>query len=873
MTIKSLFKITLLSLSLLTLSACQQETPINENSNSPSAAGNNYTGPAARDEDVRAFQTNLWDNINATNINRCGDCHSPDAQDRGENPQEPYFADNTDVNAAYDQAINLIDLDNPLSSRLVTKLDTQHNCWAKFDIICASSIKSMISLWSGGNASASSKEILLTAPDIKEPGENKNLPVLATDNGANSFEQTLYPLLSANCSSCHYQEGTERQQSPFFANPNDVDSSYSAAKSKINIDIPASSRFVIKVASERHGCWSDCTNNAAAIQTQIEAMSDAITPDQVNPNFVISKALNITADGIVASGGSRHEANLIALWEFKVGQGLTAFDTSGVEPAINLTLSGNVTWLGSYGLDFSGGRAWAQIKTSAKLSATLKSTGEYSLEAWVIPGNVSQEDVNIISYDVSPTAKNFALTQNAYSYVVHNRSSATDNNGEPFLSTEDAGELLQSTLQHVVVTYEPINGRKIYINGSLVDVDDPITDSTTITNWEDDFAFTLGSSSGGSKPWDGQLRMVAIHDKVLTEEQALQNFDAGVGQKYFLLFSVSDETGIDDAFIMFQVSQYDSYSYLFETPTFITLNQDWVVNSFTIKNMRIGINGREASSGQAFANLEVEINSANYTAGVGQILSSNGTIIALEKDLADDEFFITFEQISGESYNRIEDAIAPLSPPGADIESSDVGIKTFEAIYASVLQMTAIDSDNAPNDIDSLNTLYSQYRQQLPSVSDIDTFLSSHQMAIAQLALAACSVRVDLDAALNAGDRELFSNVDFTESAQTAFNTETKKGFAIDPLTSRILLNGLTSQPDTVDIYNALSSDSSQTLITAGGTYTYESLVTKMTACPVDVDPENPCNLASDIYTPARTVQIVKSLCAAIVGSAVTLVQ
>ncbi len=517
--------------------------------------------------------------------------------------------------------------------------------------------------------------------------------------------------------------------------------------------------------------------------------------------------------------------------------------------------------LGSYGLDFTGGKAQANTATSKKFSDLLKTSGEYSLETWVIPGNVSQEDVNILSYDAGATAKNFALTQNAYSYILHNRSNESDTNGEPFFSTEDAGELLQSTLQHIVATYDPVNGRQVYINGSLVDVDDPITSSTSISSWDDSFAFVMGSSSANSQVWVGQIRMVAMHDKVLNQEQVLQNFDAGVGQKYFLLFSVSEETGINDAFIMFQVSQHDSYSYLFETPIFITLDQNWVVSPFIIKNMRIGINGREATSGQAFANLESNINSTDYTVGSGQILSTNGTIIALEKGLSDDEFFITFEQLSGDSYNWTEDAIAPISPPGADIESSDVGIKTFEEIYASILQMTAIDSTNAASDIAALNSLYLQYRQQLPSISAIDTFLSSHQMAIAQLALAACSVRVDLDAALNIGDanRMLFSDVDFTESAQTAFNSEAKKALAIDPLTHRILLNGLSSQPGTTDIYDSLSSSASQTLTSAGGAYSYSSLITTMTA--------------SNINTSARTVQIVKSLCAAIVGSAVTLVQ
>ena len=58
-----------------------------------------------------------------------------------------------------------------------------------------------------------------------------------------------------------------------------------------------------------------------------------------------------TTLGTVASGGSRYENNLIALYEFKSGKGSVAFDTSGVDPAADLTLSGDVTWVGGWGIN------------------------------------------------------------------------------------------------------------------------------------------------------------------------------------------------------------------------------------------------------------------------------------------------------------------------------------------------------------------------------------------------------------------------------------------------------------------------------------------------------------------------------------------
>ena len=48
----------------------------------------------------------------------------------------------------------------------------------------------------------------------------------------------------------------------------------------------------------------------------------------------------------------------------------------------------------------------------------------------------------------------------------------------------------------------------------------------------------LGNDTSNTRPWAGAIRMVAIHNAVLTPEQIQQNFDVGVGQKYYLMFSV-----------------------------------------------------------------------------------------------------------------------------------------------------------------------------------------------------------------------------------------------------------------------------------------------------------------------------------------------
>ena len=84
----------------------------------------------------------------------------------------------------------------------------------------------------------------------------------------------------------------------------------------------------------------------------------------------------------------------------------------------------------------------------------------------------------------------------------------------------------------------------------------------------------LGNEVSGDDAWQGLIKFVAIHSRALTAAQVLQNFNAGVGQRYYMLFNVSSVPGVNvpQAYMMFTVSQYDSYSYLFYQPTFISLD-------------------------------------------------------------------------------------------------------------------------------------------------------------------------------------------------------------------------------------------------------------------------------------------------------------
>jgi hypothetical protein len=497
-------------------------------------ADDTYTGPPPRTADIRSFQLNFWEFLRKGN--RCGQCHS--------DSQTPTFVNQQDVNLAYSEAIVYADLQNPQDSVFVSKVGSGHQCWLNSLNACAATLEQMISNWANDSDISSARLISLTAPNHVPPGKAKSFPPSATTPGAlngRSFADTVYPLLigtdpviaNNNCQNCHEETGPPLPQAPFFAGP-DVESAFEAAKSKMNIDSPTNSRFVERL-QQLHNCWTNCTDDAAAMTSVIQLFADGIEETEVDTTLLTSMAMKMT-DGIVASGGNRHEGNLVALWEFKTRNGITAYDTSGIEPAVDLTLisgvGGSVSWLDTYGLNFQGGRAQAFTFDSEKLYDFIQSSGEYAIETWIVPANVSQEQANIISYSGSDNARNFTLGQDMYNYVFFNRVVATPArpNGDPFLSSGENGEeIAEANLQHVVVNYDPDEGRSIYVNSVKIDVTDPVGPGTTINNvWDDGFTLVLGNETSGNRPWLGHLRMLAIHNRNLTQEQITQNFDVGV---------------------------------------------------------------------------------------------------------------------------------------------------------------------------------------------------------------------------------------------------------------------------------------------------------------------------------------------------------
>jgi len=146
---------------------------------------------------------------------------------------------------------------------------------------------------------------------------------------------------------------------------------------------------------------------------------------------------------------------------------------------------------------------------------------------------------------------------------------------------------------------------------------------------------------------------------------------------------------------------------------------------------------------------------------------------------------------------------------------------------------------------------YSTIRQSLPTVETIEAFLSSHQVAIAQLAIEYCNALID-DTTLRAS---MFPGFPFTSPVAAAYPAN--QDLLIDPLLDRVLgtvVNDIGTQPDRDLVKTELSE-----------------LINGLPAArdPSGIRP----GLASGGGPDARTRTIAKAACSALLGSAAMLVQ
>jgi len=649
----------------------------------------------------------------------------------------------------------------------------------------------------------------------------------ASAGGIEAFSNSVYPIVRQYCLDCHEGNGPG---SPHFAHPN-VDTAYQAivGQGKVNLGNPSASRIAVKVGSLAHHCWSDCPSDGAMLAAAVQAWADEVeygTGGVSVEGALASTSLGM-ADGVLDTGSERYQGNLIALYEFKEGQGTIANDTSNFGAPLHLELQGNVEWISSWGVSLDGGTLIGTIVSSRKLYNEIanpeRGTQQFTIEAWATPANIDQEGpARMVSYSRNNGSRNVTLGQVKYNYNARTRSLAAllenPGNGTPALQTYDADQDAQDRLQHVVLTYDQFRGRRIYVDGEWTGDEDEIGPGR-LWNWDANHFLVLGNEVGNERPWRGQLRMVAIYRQSLTDDQIRQNFEAGVGQRRLLRFDITQWMGGPSS-VDFIVSDFDPYSYLFCEPT-LRANSP---NGSQIANLRIAVNGEVAATGQAFETLDT------VAAGTSQVLSRQCAVIPKGAGGPDnDQFTLVFEHLGGFQNVVVEDDVDPAPILLDPTEVPFHGIRDFDRVDASFARLTEQTRSVGA-------ATFGETLEQLPSNFDVRSFVSSNQVPIAKLALDYCEALIDSPARTS-----YFPGFVFGDPPELAYSTPARRAALFAPLYDRMLGQGLLLQPDRTDVDAELD--------------TLVDILTDDCIAPGDCDV-------------AKTATIAKGVCTAVLSSA-----
>lgn len=348
-----------------------------------------------------------------------------------------------------------------------------------------------------------------------------NATILNDDHLAqvDAFKQTLYNnVLVPYCGNCHTRQTFEFL--PAFAD-SDVNLAYAVTRTIVNpTDNKATrdmNRLTLRLVNDFHNCFSaDCADDGTTMNTAIDTW--------------VAEHEAIAGTAPTPISGIRFEDFVIINYPFNENSGQLVQDTSSIQPAADLTVSGNTSWVGN-GLQFQTGALAASnevINPFEKLYNFIVPSGEYTVELWLQPENLTQQNT-ILSYS-SVNGEDFILSKDASSYVFSSRTSTTP---ASFIST--GVQAAQQMVQHVVFTYSSTEGRKIFIDGlpyvcetqtTAPDPTCPIVQTVpnttgALTNWQQDSQLTIGTS------WQGIVHMLAIHYKALSPDQVQHNFDVG----------------------------------------------------------------------------------------------------------------------------------------------------------------------------------------------------------------------------------------------------------------------------------------------------------------------------------------------------------
>ncbi|MHC4179903.1 MAG: LamG-like jellyroll fold domain-containing protein, partial [Planctomycetota bacterium] len=255
------------------------------------------------------------------------------------------------------------------------------------------------------------------------------------------------------------------------------------------------------------------------------------------------------ADGVELAGGTLDIAGAGGIWpdgiqavyDFEEGGGDIIHDGSGVGAPLDLTIKTTVpSALASWGpgyLSLNGGdigdvadpalETMAESGTATKIIDAVKASGEYSVEAWVVPANDTQTGpARVVNLGVHGTNCNAQLHQEEEEWVARFRTTDTNDYGAPYFGRGMGTAAVPGELTHVIYTRDASGDEFIYVNG----VEEASGyRSGDVSVWDDTATLKLANEINleGNREWTGEYHQVAIYNRALTSTEVDSQYMTG----------------------------------------------------------------------------------------------------------------------------------------------------------------------------------------------------------------------------------------------------------------------------------------------------------------------------------------------------------
>jgi len=247
-----------------------------------------------------------------------------------------------------------------------------------------------------------------------------------------------------------------------------------------------------------------------------------------NNNASICKvliALLVIGSSVFGYSSERVKDNLLVFYDFRMANGALVKDRSSIGSPLDLKIENLQNVQRSSGrLNVIGNTIIRSIRPASKISKAIKRSGEVTLEAWIQPGKLKQSGpARIVTISGNSANRNITLGQIDSQYDVRLRTTETNNNGLPSISSKDVRFSLELT--HIVYTRKEKGKVNLYINGKLSDSRSVDGDTR---NWDLSYRLGLANEISNGRPWLGSYYLVAVYGQALTPDDIQRNYNAGL---------------------------------------------------------------------------------------------------------------------------------------------------------------------------------------------------------------------------------------------------------------------------------------------------------------------------------------------------------